>query len=287
MDNKDKIGVFLKQHGMLECNPVSTPLTKDMLLEVAKGDQTPMDEAGKKHYQSVVGDGIWLVATTHPVLATSTSILAGFNACPPVGAAFLLQHYLRYMQHVKGHCLVRNPNPSMPGIVHYSDGDWAGLYAYTGETRSRSGFVCMYNDMPVSWYSKHQKCKGTSHKEELSTFHIATASGEAELYAAADAVKASQHLRYVGEELSIKMGRIIVMLVDATAAIGKVQGPRGGGKMKHIDLRADWINELRDMSICILEKVPGEENLADGFTKLLGRNMFRVFVELLMPFIIS
>ena len=39
--------------------------------------------------------------------------------------------------------------------------------------------------------------------------------------------------------------------------------------------------------ICILEKVPGEENLADGFTKLLGRNMFRVFVELLMPFIIS
>ena len=287
MDNKDKIDVFLKQHGMLECNPVSTPLTKDMLLEVAKGDQTPMDEAGKKHYQSVVGDGIWLVATTHPVLATSTSILAGFNACPPVGAAFLLQHYLRYMQHVKGHCLVRNPNPSMPGIVHYSDSDWAGLYAYTGETRSRSGFVCMYNGMPVSWYSKHQKCKGTSHKEELSTFHIATASGEAELYAAADAVKASQHLRYVGEELSIKMGRIIVMLVDATAAIGKVQGPRGGGKMKHIDLRADWINELRDLSICVLEKVPGEENLADGFTKLLGRNLFRVFVELLMPFIIS
>ena len=39
------------------------------------------------------------------------------------------------------------------------------------------------------------------------------------------------------------------------------------------------INELRDLSICVLEKVPGEENLADGFTKLLGRNMFRVFVD--------
>ena len=77
------------------------------------------------------------------------------------------------------------------------------------------------------------------------------------------------------------------MLVDATAAIGKVQGPCGGGKIEHIDLRADWIKELRDLSICILEKVPGEENLADGFTKLLGRNMFRVFVELRMPFIAS
>ena len=62
-------------------------------------------------------------------------------------------------------------------------------------------------------YSKHQKCKGTSHmyKEELSTFHIATASGEAELRAAADAVKASQPIRYVGQELKINMGRIIVM----------------------------------------------------------------------------
>ena len=90
--------------------------------------------------------------------------------------------------------------------------------------------------MPVAWYSKYQKCKGTSHKEELSTFHITTASGEAELYAAATAVKALQHLQYVGEELNIKMGRIIIILMDATAAIGKVQGPHGGGKMKHINL---------------------------------------------------
>ena len=178
------------------------------------------------------------------------------------------------MQHVKGHCLVRNPNPSMPGIVHYSDSDWAGLYAYTGETRSRSGFVCMYNDMPVSWYSKHQKCKGTSHKEELSTFHIATASGEAELYAAADAVKASQHLRYVGEELSIKMGRIIVMLVDATAAIGKVQGTlwrrqdeahRPASRLdqraaRHVDLHPGEGARRRELGRW-LHQTPGQEHV--------------------------
>ena len=47
-DGEDKIKVFLKQHGMLDCNPVSTPLTKEVLLEVALGDQTTMDAAGKK-----------------------------------------------------------------------------------------------------------------------------------------------------------------------------------------------------------------------------------------------
>ena len=40
MDNKDKIEVFLKQHGMPECNPMSTPLTKEMLLEVAQSGRS-------------------------------------------------------------------------------------------------------------------------------------------------------------------------------------------------------------------------------------------------------
>ena len=155
-----------------------------------------------------MGDGIWLVSTTHPILATSTSILAGMNCAPPEAAEKLLTHYLRYLQHVKGHCLVVNPNPTRPGIMHYSDSDWAGLYAYTGEIRSRSGMLVTYNARPISWHSKHQKCKGTAHKEGLDLFHVATASAEAELYAAADAVKACLHLRYIGQELNIAMDPI-------------------------------------------------------------------------------
>jgi hypothetical protein len=38
--------------------------------------------------------------------------------------------------------------------------------------------------------------------------------------------------------------------------------------MKHIDLRQGWIKQLRDTSICHVEKVAGEENKADFFTKL-------------------
>ena len=285
MDNKEKIEGFLKYWGMENCNPVSHPLTKKMLLDLALADTEPMDAAATKRYQGIVGDGNWLVATTHPILATSTSILAGYNSAPPIAAEGLLTHFLRYLQHVKGHCLVVNPNPNRAGIWHYSDSDWAGLYAYTGETRSRSGAVFMYSDMPVYWHSKHQKCKGTEH-QDLDDFHIATASAEAELYAAADAMKAAQHLRYIGEELCIDMGPIITLQVDATAAIGKIQGPRGGGKMKHIDMRSGWIQELRDTSKCLVEKIAGEENLADSFTKLLPLGAFKEEENTLMPHII-
>ena len=71
------------------------------------------------------------------------------------------------------------------------------------------------------------------------------------------------------------MGPIITLQVDATAAIGKIQGPRGGGKMKHIDMRSGWIQELRDTSKCLVEKIAGEENLADSFTKLLPLGAFK------------
>jgi len=287
LDNHDKIEGFLKQHGMDKCNPVSNPLTKQMLQDCAMEDTPTMDAAATERYQRIVGDGIWLVSTTHPILATSTSILAGMNCAPPEAAEKLLTHYLRYLQHVKGHCLVVNPNPTRPGIMHYSDSDWAGLYAYTGETRSRSGMLVTYNDMPISWHSKHQKCKGTAHKEDLDLFHIATASAEAELYAAADAVKACLHLRYIGQELNIALDPITTLQVDATAAIGKIQGPRGGGKMKHIDLRQGWIKQLRDQTLCKVVKIAGEENLADSFTKLLPLSSFKETEGQLMPYVLK
>ena len=86
MDNKEKIEGFLKYWGMENCNPVSHPLTKKMLLDLALADTEPMDAAATKRYQGIVGDGNWLVATTHPILPMSTSILAGYNSAPPIAA---------------------------------------------------------------------------------------------------------------------------------------------------------------------------------------------------------
>ena len=65
-----------------------------------------------------------------------------------------------------------------------------------------------------------------------------------------------------------------MMKVDSTAAIGKIQGPRGSGKMKHIDLRDAWIQRLRSKKIVDIVKVAGTENKADFFTKLLTRAEF-------------
>ena len=226
-----------------------------------------------KRYQSIMGEGNWLVQTTHPTLATSTSILSSYNKAPPDTAGPVLQYYLRYLQRAKDFALINRPE-NLNGFEVYSDSDWAGLYTCTGEVRSRTGSRVMFNGMPIAWRSNYQKCVGTSFVYCNTEDQVAMASGEAELYAAADTLKLALHTHYVAQELHLRIQNVIVMKVDATAAIGKIQGPRGGGKMKHIDLRQAWIRQLMDRGIVNVVKVDGTENRADFFTKVLGKGQF-------------
>ena len=200
---------------------------------------------------------------------------------PPDTAAPVLQSYLRYMQHAKDFALVKYPDDHS-GFEVFSDSDWAGLHTATGEPRSRSGCIITFNGMPIAWRSNFQKCIGTSYRSCETEAEVATSTGEAELYAAADALKAALHLHYVAQELHLDIPDLIVLQVDATAAIGKIQGPRGGGRMKHIDLRQAWIQQLMNRDIVQVVKVAGLSNRADFFTKLLGRAEFIIAENELM-----
>mgnify|MGYP001295664004 FL=1 len=193
-----------------------------------------------------------------------------------------MQHFMRYWQHAKEYALINRPG-IFEGLTVESDSDWAGLYTAVGEVRSRSGTIVKYNGMPVGWLSKLQKCMGTSLKPEvedifanddLDAYEVATSSAGAELHAAADSLKLGMHIHHVAKELNLPVSDTIIMKVDSTAAIGKIQGPRGSGKMKHLDLRDAWIQRLRNKKIVDIVKVLGTENGADFFTKLVSRADF-------------
>ena len=76
-------------------------------------------------------------------------------------------------------------------------------------------------------------------------------------------MKAALHIQYIAQEMNIIVPDTLEMNVDATAAIGKIQAPRGGGRMKHIDLRAAWMQLLQNRKICNVSKVDGTSNPAD------------------------
>jgi hypothetical protein len=236
----------------------------------------------------------WLAQTTHPTLTTAVSIASSFNKEPTEGCLDLAKGFYRYLQHVKDHALVRDP-ADKSGFEVYSDADWAGMFSVTGDPRSRSGTVIYNGGMPVMWGSQWQKCKGTqcnleglpvnskkSTDTETEMDLIATASAESELYAMSDSLKAAIQITNMANEMGIATPDKISIHVDATAAIGFANGTSGQSRMKHLDLRSAWIQQVRDRSLAVFTKIDGLENKADFFTKLLPRVQFKEFEQCLM-----
>jgi hypothetical protein len=79
----------------------------------------------------------------------------------------------------------------------------------------------------------------------------------------------------VCEELGIKAPDRIPVYNDAEAALGffKNLGGASQSRLKHIDLRADWVTEMRDSAKLV--HIPGSENPANFLTKVLGATEFR------------
>ena len=151
------------------------------------------------------------------------------------------------------------------------------MHSICGELRSRTGIIITYNGMPIYWKSNLQKTQCTEfHPEEGAKFDIATSSAAAEVQAGAEATGVLLHLKYITEELGMEVPSPQIIYTDATAAMGFFRNTGAGGKMKHIDIRLGWVQQIRDRSLVDWEKIPGEINPADAMTKLLeGRDFER------------
>ena len=147
-------------------------------------------------------------------------------------------------------------NTITEGLKVYSDSDWAGEYSVNGETASRTGCLITYNGMPVDWCSTKQLC-------------IATSSADAESRALSTSIQRGLHTQYLAEELALHIEPTLPVYVDAAAAIGFARNNGGTSKMKHIDIRAAWVQQIRDKEQIKILKIAGTKNPADFFTKLL------------------
>ena len=138
--------------------------------------------------------------------------------------------------------------------------------------------------MPVTWKSFFQQCTSTKYDTAAETSQdvFATSSAEAEIHAAADAVKEGLHLKYTADELHIDVPDKIRIGVDAGAAIGFIRNTGAPARLKHINLRLSWVRQLRDNSKVDFYKVLGTDNPADFFTKIQAYPAFKEAEERLM-----
>ena len=111
---------------------------------------------------------------------------------------------------------------------------------------------------------------------------IALSSCKVETHALSDTVKTLRNIGFGAEELGIKVKKPISIAVDAAAAISFAQGTAKRSRMKYIDMRQQWVQQLRNKDEIAYTKVAGTDNDADYFTKVHPRPKHLEFEARLM-----
>ena len=102
----------------------------------------------------------------------------------------------------------------------------------------------------------------------MKDLHADVSSAASEIYAASVALSEFLHLSYVSDEMGWSIDLPLEIRVDNAAAIAFSGGNTRRSKLRHIDVRQQWVTQLRNADVCRLVKVDTKANLADPFTKM-------------------
>ena len=253
---------LLSEMGMENCTPRGTNFSHDI-------DTTSplLSQENSRIYRSGVGGIGWLVNTLRPDLALPFSRLGSHLANPTESAAQVLKHCLRYIQGTKHYRISMQLDQEANAYDFYVDSDHGGNTEPDAKRKSQTGYLSTINGAPNKWKSQLQSITATS-------------SAEAEIYAASKATQDFMHLSYITSELGITdFPSPFRLKIDNSAAIIFMEDSSRVSRLKHIDLRQNWVKQMRDYDVVQPIKVGTDDNLADLMTKPLSGVKLRKFCE--------
>jgi len=168
-------------------------------------------------------------------------------ANPTHGDVVRIKRVIRYLVGAKRVINTFNWQDPVASLTVYSDSDWAGC----AKTRKSSsgGMILRGRHLIAHWASTQAT--------------VALSSAEAELNALVKAISESLGILNMLKE----MGKTFKCQVytDSSAANGIVHR-LGAGKVKHLEARQLWIQEIVGSKRIAVKKVPREFNMSDALT---------------------
>jgi len=258
---------ILEDFNMADCNPVATPMEENLKLSKAMCPDSPEKKEGMANvpYRELIGKLLYLAVATRPDISYAVGVLCRFVDNPgPLhwGAAKRVLHYLKGSIGLK---LVYSRTSSPDKFVTFSDADLSGN---PDNSRSTGGFAICMGGGAVQWGSRLQP-------------HVSLSSTESEYTIASKVGCEVMWMRYFFEGIGYNMSRPSPLLLDNKSAIQVARHPEHQSTMKHVHRAYHWIRDHVDHNLIVVSHVPGDLNLADIFTKPLGKIKFVRFREML------
>ena len=256
-------------------------------------DDEEVDYSTANWCRSVMGCTGWLANTARPDVKYTHSRISRHLAKPNKGMYKACEHLLGYLKAHKYLCIYQELNApsstaSQAEWMFYCDSDFAGNPERNSKRRSQSGYISLQGPACIMYGSKASSCEFSTHDivvtahPKLKDAHADTSSGASEIYAAGNCMNDLLHLSYVMDEMGTPLPEPIELCLDNTTAEAFMNDSCERSKLKHIDTRQYWVEELRDQELIVPEHCPTEDNLADFFTKIPPPPTFKKFRDQFM-----
>lgn len=263
---RNKEGIFLCQRkytleiiqdvGMLGSKPVSTPLEQQHKLSYSK--EPLMDNP--ERFRRLVGRLIYLLAT-RPDLAYAVNTLSQFMKAPRTDHWDSALRVVRYLKGTLGQGILLKSDSNLK-LAGWCDADWAGCAV---SRRSVGGWFITLGDSPVLWKAKKQDV-------------VSRSSAESEYRSMALTVCELKWLKALLKDLGVNQTKPIDSHCDNQAALYIAANPVFHERTKHVEIDCPGVRDEIMNGTIRTRKVHTTDQLADVFTKALGRREFESIV---------
>ena len=284
-----------------------TPMVEKYQPELDKSPLLSLEDHRK--YQQLIGTAQWLITIGRLDLGFTVSSLSRFSAAPRQGhldAAIRMFKYINKKPEYWTKMDASDHKPYGPVTTPYDEAgeaDWSQHYPgaveeidllcpNNGKGRGRSlsttvyfdsnfahdevtrrsitGILTFVGNTPVAWISKRQGA-------------IATSTYSAELCAARMACEEAISIRYMLRSLGVPLLAPTDLIGDNYGSLASVNLPGSPCKKKASSISYHYVRECNAKGIIRARHIASEFNLADGFTKALGRTLFWDHMNMICP----
>lgn len=254
------IETLAKKYDVTQSKRFKTPMEINLKLE-------PAEEVEEKlKYRNLIGALLYIGSGTRPDISFAVNYLSRFQNCYDHTHFKYALRVLKYLYHTRSIKLVyRSSYTQGEEFDAYVDADWA---ADTVDRKSTTGILLRVFGNSILWKSQKQKI-------------VSRASTHAEYYALADCVEEIIPIKGILSELNINVSKPITVYEDNSGAIILAQKGKFSKNSKHIDVSYHFVADYERKGLICVKKVCTEEQIADIFTKSLGRVKFEMFREAL------
>ncbi|KAL0399839.1 UNVERIFIED_CONTAM: Retrovirus-related Pol polyprotein from transposon RE1 [Sesamum radiatum] len=237
---------------MLGCKP--TPFSMEQNYKLRLDHDGPRTDAAR--YRRLIGRLLYLTVTRRILLLQST--LSQFVASPQQTHMSAAEQVLRYLKLAPGQGIMLTAMENST-LEAYCDADWGGCQI---TRRSCTGYFITLGGSPISWRTKKQTV-------------VAKSSAEAEYRAMAMTVSEIVWLRWLLTELQIPQMDPTTLFCDNQAALHIAMNPVFHERTKHVEMDCYFVRERVQSREIMPKKISSGGQLADIFTKALGKDRFR------------